>query len=70
LALTTEKFSLRTFIHPDKPSGMEQARNQALRFEGQNAFLGGKIFVFIICLKQIFLSTTKFGGAQKIFRGF
>jgi len=32
---------------------------------GENTFLGGKIFVFIICLKQIFLGTTKFGEAQK-----
>jgi len=31
-----------------------------------NIFLGGNNFVFIICLKQIFLSTTKFGRAQKI----
>jgi len=30
---------------------------------------GGKIFGFIICLKQIFLSTTKFVGAQKMFGG-
>jgi len=28
------------------------------RFQG----LGGMIFVFIVCLKQVFLSTTKFGG--------
>jgi len=26
---------------------------------------GGKIFVFIMCLKEIFLVTTKFGEAQK-----
>jgi len=31
--------------------------------------LGGKIFVFIIRLKQIFLSTTKFGRTQKRFGG-
>jgi len=38
--------------------------------EGQIHFYwGGKIFVFIICLKQIFLSTTKFGAAQKRFGG-
>jgi len=35
----------------------------------ENAFLGGKIFVFTICLKQIFLSTTNFGEAQKRFGG-
>jgi len=33
--------------------------------EGQTKLLGGKIFVFIICLKQFFMRTTKFGGAQK-----
>jgi len=30
-----------------------QARSQVSRFGGQNTSLGGKIFVFIICLKQI-----------------
>ena len=28
-------------------------------------FHGGKIFIFIICLKQIILITTKFGGNEK-----
>jgi len=28
-------------------------------------FYGGKISIFIICVKQIFLSTTKFGGHKK-----
>jgi len=32
---------------------------------GQNTFLGGNSSVFIICLKHIFLSTTKFGGRKK-----
>jgi len=36
---------------------------------GTHTFLGGKIFVIIICLKQKFLSTTKFGGAQTILGG-
>jgi len=27
---------------------------QVLRFVGQDTFLGGKIFVFIICLNQFF----------------
>jgi len=25
----------------------------------------GKVFVFIICLEQIFLGTTKFGGSKQ-----
>jgi len=33
---------------------------------GGNTYLGGKIFVFIMCLKQFSLGTTKFGDAQKI----
>jgi len=33
-----------------------QARSQVFRFAEQNKFLGGKIFVFVICLKHIFLS--------------
>jgi len=37
--------------------------------EGQNTFLGGHGFVFIIFLKQIFLGTRKFVGAQKTFGG-
>jgi len=41
--------------------GQNQTRSQVLRFGGQNTFFGGNIFVFTICLKQIFLSTTKFG---------
>jgi len=32
---------------------------------GAKIFLGGKIFVLIICLKQFFLGTTQFGGEQK-----
>jgi len=31
-----------------------QAHSQVFTFGGQNAFLWGKIFVFIICLKQTF----------------
>jgi len=27
--------------------------------------MGGKILIFIICLKHIFLNTTKFGGHKK-----
>ena len=34
-------------------------------WRGQIHFYGGKILIFIICLKQIFLSTTKFGGHKK-----
>jgi len=45
----------------------KEARSQVLRFGGGKIHLQeGKIFVFIICLKQIFLSTTKFGGHKKI----
>ena len=36
---------------------------------GKYIFSAGKIFVFITCLKQILLGTTKFGGTQKN-RGF
>jgi len=32
---------------------------------GKIHFYGGKILIFITCLKQIFLSTTKFGGHKK-----
>jgi len=32
------------------------------RLGGKIHFQGGNIFVFIICLKQFFLSITKFGG--------
>ena len=46
-----------------------QARSQVLWFWGQNTFLGVKDFCFIIWLKQSFLSTTKFVGAQKRFGG-
>jgi len=35
---------------------------------GHYTFLGGKILAFTICLNQIFLGATKFGGAQKIWR--
>jgi len=41
-----------------------QAPGHVLRFGGQNTFLGEKI-VSIICLKQIFLGTTKFWGHKK-----
>jgi len=34
----------------------------------KNTLLGGKIFVFIIRLKNIFLDTTKFWGTQKNWR--
>jgi len=34
---------------------------------GKIHFYGGKILIFIICLKQIFLSTTKFAGHKKDF---
>jgi len=40
----------------------------AERFQGlggENTFLWGEIIIFIICLKQIFLNTTKFGGYKK-----
>jgi len=39
-----------------------QDRSQVLGFGGQMHLFGAKVFVFIICLKQIFLGTTKFGG--------
>jgi len=37
--------------------------------EGQNPYLGGTIFVFVIFSKQTFLGTRKFGGKQKKFAG-
>ena len=47
-----------------------QVRSQVSRFGGaQYIFLGGTIFAFTICLKQIFLCARKFGEAQKKFRG-
>jgi len=47
-----------------------QVRSQVLRFEGGKIlFKVGKIFVFIICLKQIFLSTKTLGGTQNRFGG-
>ena len=46
-----------------------QARSQVLRFGVQNTLLGGNIFIFIKCLKQSFLSTTKYRRAQKRFWG-
>jgi len=42
-----------------------QARSQVFRFGEKIHFYGGKILIFIICLKQIFLSKTKFGGHKK-----
>jgi len=39
---------------------------QVLRFGRAKTFLRGKSFVFIICLKQIFLGTTKFERNKKI----
>jgi len=42
--------------------------NAVAKFSSTKNFtcLGRERFVFIICLKHIFLTTTKFGGAQKI----
>jgi len=37
-----------------------QACSQVLRFEGENAVLGARVFVFMICLKQFFLGTKNF----------
>jgi len=34
--------------------------------EGQKYIFTGQIFVFITCLKQIFLGTTKFAGHKKL----
>jgi len=36
---------------------------------GKNTFLGGKIYVFNICVEQIFPDTTPFGEAQSYLRG-
>jgi len=42
-----------------------QASNRVLRFGEEKYIFRGKVFIFIICLKQIFLSTTKLGGHKK-----
>ena len=52
---------------PDQSKVVPQIRPVA-RFQdlvGHNIFLGGKIFAFTVCLKQIFLGATKFGGHKK-----
>ena len=41
--------------------GGTQARGQVWKFGG-NAFLGGRIFVFVVCLKQIFLGVQWING--------
>jgi len=46
----------------------KQARSQVLTFDGANYFFGGQYFSFFVCLKQIFLGTTKLGGNKKIWR--
>ena len=40
---------------------MSQARSQVFTFGGKNKLLGGNIFVFVICSKQIFLSQENLG---------
>jgi len=40
-----------------------QIRSQVLSFRGENTHLGGRIFVFITCLKQNFLGVIKSWGA-------
>ena len=39
-----------------------QVRSQDLRFAGKMHFRGASLLIFVVCLKQIFLRTTKFGG--------
>jgi len=39
---------------------MTQAHSQVFSFFGENIFFGGNVFVFFICLKHIFLGTTKY----------
>jgi len=47
-----------------------QARRQFLGSgRGKIHFWRGKIFVFVMCLKQIFLGTTQFEGEQKYLGG-
>jgi len=36
---------------------------------GEYTFLGDNIFVFVVCLRQIFLDTTKLGRGTKNFGG-
>ena len=36
---------------------------------GKNAFLEGQDFVFILCLKHVFMGTTHFGGIKDIWGG-
>ena len=40
-------------------------RRHVVRFRGKNTFLGNNIFVFMICLRQIFLDTAKLGRGTK-----
>jgi len=44
--------------------GIVQARSQVLSFGEVKYISVGQIFVIIVCLKQSFLSRTKFGVAQ------
>jgi len=44
----------------------QQARSQMLIFGEEKSFSGSKILVVIICLKQFFLETTKFGKHKNL----
>jgi len=57
-----------TFLENERRLTCIQDRTQVLMFgRGKIQFYGANIFVFIICLKQIFLGRTKFGGTQNEF---
>jgi len=58
----------KLFAPPGVPSWLRCWCRPAARFQvlvGYNTFLGGKIFAFTVCLKQIFLGAAKFEGHKK-----
>ena len=64
--IDTKIFLRGTLREPQYFLDWQQARSQVLKFEGSEYISGGEIFVFIICLKEIFLGTAKRGGTKKI----
>jgi len=63
ILLMLSEYCDRTFALCEVISNRSITRFQVLGW--QNIFLGGKIFVFIMCLKEIFLGPTKFWREQK-----
>jgi len=65
--ISSSSMRYTTQVSRQRKTGLDQAASNVLRF-GENFILGGKYFNVIVCLKQIFLGTTKFGRSQKIVR--